>query len=261
MAKKDRDAERITADDVGDVSVGEDGKISPESRGVAMDKAASTAVGKVGGYAQEDLGSGFEDFDQSDVQIPFLALLQKGSPQVEEAAPTFVPGAKPSMAMNTVTQELYSTKDGVVFVPVHREHKYIEWVPRDDGGGLAGVHEPESNLVIEAKANAEEFGKITLPNGNNLAETYTIFGLNLKMGPRDPALKLEDYLQRVAEADFDNVCLSFASTQSKAYKKWKTQAMSCVVRGEGGVRRPLPMYAHVYRLRTILDSNAKGTWF
>ena len=217
--------------------------------GTELEVAQPTAVGPVGGYEAEDMGAGFEDFDQSDLIIPFLTVLQKGSPQVEEGNMAFLEGARPGNLMNTVTQELIDGKAGIRFIPVHRDHKYIEWKDRDSGGGLLGVHNPEDEFVAKAKAGAKEFGKIPTPEGS-LSETFTVYGLVVKGEGLD-----------AASLDYEPVALSFASTQIKAYKRWMTQAMQCVVRGDGGARVPLPMFAHVYRLKTQLQQNTKGTWY
>lgn len=251
MAKKERETETVTQEQVGDVAdvLGADEHMSPESRGVGIEPAKTTAVGQVGGYDAEDLGAGFEDFDQNDMIIPFLAVLQKGSPQVEEENAARIEGAKAGMLMDTVSQELIDGKTGIRFIPVHRDHKYIEWKDRDSGGGLLGVYNPEDTFVTEAKAKSKEFGKIETANGN-LSETYTVYGLLVKGEGMDPA-----------QLDYEPKAISFSSTQIKQYKKWMTQAMQCVVRGEDGQRGPLPMFAHVYRLRTQFQENNKGTWY
>ena len=246
---KNRERQTIEAGDVGSVeSVLEDAHISPESRGVAMEAAKSQAVGQVGGYDAEDLGAGFEDFKQEDLVIPFLALLQKGSPQVEDDNAARIEGARAGMLMNTVTQELIDGKTGIRFIPVHRDHKFIEWKDRDAGGGLLGVYDPEDKYVAEWKAKSKEFGKIPTEEGS-LSETFTVYGLIVKGTGMD-----------AAALDYEPVAISFASTQLKAYKKWMTQAMGCVTRGENGARFPLPMFAHIYRLKTVLQQNNKGTW-
>ena len=226
----------------------QDEHLSPESRGVGLEPAKTQAVGQVGGYATEDLGAGFEDFGQEDLIIPFLAVLQKGSPQVEEGNALLIPDAKPSMLMNTVSLELLDGKVGIRFVPVHRDHKYIEWKDRDSGGGLLGVFEPEDKYVADMKAKAEKFGKIPTDEGN-LSETFTVYGLLVKGEGLGEDL------------DYEPVAISFASTQIKQYKRWMTQAMGAVVRGPQGERVPLPMFAHVYRLKTQLQQNNLGTWY
>ena len=61
--------------------------------------------------------------------------------------------------------------------------------------------------------------------------------------------------------DYEPGILTFGSTQIKHYKRWMTQARSVTVRDSQQRRITPPLYAHVYRLRTRLEQNSKGTWF
>ncbi|MFA5604205.1 MAG: hypothetical protein WDA12_05095 [Bacilli bacterium] len=191
----------------------------------------------------EDAGAGFEDIGQEDLAIPFLAILQSGSPQVDEDEPGYIDGAKAGAVLNTVTQEVYDGKSGVLFVPVHRVHNFVEWVPRDQGGGFAGVYEPDDPIVIKARRGGA-FGRLESPDGNDLVETFTVFGLLVhKDGSFDPAI------------------IAFSSTQIKHYKRWMTQARGIMVRSpSSGQRINPPLFSHAYRLTTKQESNNKGKW-
>lgn len=192
----------------------------------------------------EDVGAGFEGMSQDELAVPFLIILQKNSPQVEEGNAKYVAGAKAGSILNTVTQELYDGKEGITFVPCHREQRFIEWVPRDEGGGLVAVHEPQSQVVIEAKRAAKSrYGKMTLDNGNELAETFSVYGMLVHAEGVDP------------------VIIAFGSTQIKHYKRWMTRAMSITARKESGERVVAPLFSHQYQLRTKTESNKKGSWF
>lgn len=214
------------------------------------DAAAGTALAtqpKVAGLAKyqydaEDEGAGFEGVTGEDMLIPFLNLLQKTSPQVDEDSPGHIPGAKSGMILNTATQELYDGDDGIRFVPLHRDHKYVEWAPRDSGGGFKGIHGPDDPMVLEAR-RGKAFGKIESPDGNDLAETFYVYGLILDNdGGYMPAM------------------IAFASTQIKNYKRWMTTMKSIQLRGEDGRRMNPPMYAHIFLLRTRQQENTKGKW-
>src|SRR5690606_39209842 len=98
------------------------------------------------------------------------------SPQVDEDGPAYVQGAKKGMIINSVTEELYPGDPGVLFLPVHREHRFVEWVPRDQGGGFVASHEPTDPMIIEARKGGG-FGKLESPEGNDIVETFYVFGL------------------------------------------------------------------------------------
>lgn len=191
----------------------------------------------------EDSGAGFEDMGQDDFIIPFLNILQKGSPQVDDEKSQYLPGAKAGMVINSVTEELYPSADGIRFIPVHRDHKFIEWVPRLQGGGFLGTHDPEDPMVIEARKGGA-FGKLETPEGNDLVETFYVFGLALD-----------------ADGGYSPALMAFSSTQIKAYKRWMTQMRSIQLRDpETGRRVTPPMFSHVFRLRTRQQENQKGSW-
>jgi hypothetical protein len=202
--------------------------------------ALTTAV-----YDAEDYGAGFEDFGQDDIAIPFLNVLQKGSPAVDEDNASFIKGAKAGMIMNSVTSRLYDKETGVVVIPVHRIHQYIEWIPRSEGGGFVAAHEVDSPVVTTAKQEAGGgFGDLETPEGNELKETFNVFVLVVG-----------------EDGDFETAILPFSSTQIRAYKKWMTTCRSIILRDADGRRFPAPMFAHQFRIRTKFQENNKGTWY
>lgn len=181
----------------------------------------------------EDMGAGFEDFGREDMQVPFINLLQKMSDL------DAIPGAKAGKLMNSVTQELY---DELLFIPVHREHKFVEWVPRDKGGGFVAVFGPEDPMVVQARKGGE-FGRLETPAGNDLVETFYVYGLAVDGDSVYPAT------------------LAFTSTQIKKYRRWMTQLRTITIRDpQTGRRVNPPMFAHAFRLSTVEESNAKGKW-
>jgi len=189
----------------------------------------------------EDADAGFEDTTREDYAVPFLGILQKMSPQVDPDSGSYVDGAKAGMLVNTVTQEMYPGETGVRFVPCHRQHCYVEWVPRDAGGGFVGQHEPESEVVAEARKVAASFNELVTPAGNDLMETFYVFGLLVH-----------------ENGDYEHMAIAFGSTQIKKYKQWMTRARSLKVLGAGGHRVVPPLFAHAYRLTTQAEENKKG---
>ena len=206
-------------------------------------KGASAAALPTSRYDVADLAAGFEGITSEDLLIPFLVILQKGSPAVDDATPGYIEGAKAGMILNNVTQDMIHSEDGVMFIPVHREHKFVEWVPRDSGGGFKGLHDPEEPLIQEAR-RGKQFGKIQTPEGNDLVETFYVYGVAVEEdGSANPAM------------------IAFASSQIRPYKRWMTSMRAIQLRGEDGHRVTPPMFAHAFRLRTKAQSNQKGTWY
>lgn len=205
-------------------------------------KASGLAVST---YDAEDEGAGLENVTQEELAVPFVVILQKGSPQCEEGNPRAIPGAKPGMLMNTVSQKLYDGKEGIRFIPVHRDRNYIEWIPRDDGGGFVGVYRPESKEVKDAiKAAGRRFGKLKVGDNNDLVETCSLFGLLL-----------------APDGSFERVIIAFSSTQIAIYKRIVTNAQSVQLAGEDGRTVVPPLFAHIWRLTTEFFTKKNYTWY
>ncbi len=188
----------------------------------------------------EDIGFGPEDeVERHELSIPFYAILQSNSPEVEEQT---IPDAKAGMIFNTVTKELYPK--GIFVLPVRKDYKFVEWVPRTRGGGFAGLHDAKSELVIEAiKANGGSvFGNLVTPseNGDNdLVETKFMYVMQFNP---ETALPLGFGM------------ISFAKTKIKPYNDWITSMQLIVPR----VKHRVTIGAH---FGTVKQTNPKGTFF
>ena len=192
----------------------------------------------VAGAYDDFAGEGFDNQTQDDVAIPFINLLQAMSPEVQEDG---VDGAKPGMLIDSVTQELYGE---IEFTPALSQHVFVEWVPRDAGGGIVATHDTESALVKEAKAKSTQFGKYSTPDGNDLVETFYLFGVVSSDGaPRGMAVQ------------------AFTSTKIKSYKSAMTRLRSYTLPLEDGRRISPPMFAHLLKVTTKTMKNPKGTFY
>ena len=182
----------------------------------------------------EFAGDGFQGATAADFAVPFLNIIQAGSNKTMER----VQGAVPGMLINSVTNQLYNGKDGVLFVPCARQHQFVEWIPRNKGGGIAARHEPTSKVVMEAKARCE-FGEYVTPNGNDLVETFYLTGY---------------LLSDVNDLTPDGVIvIPFSSTKIKAYKS----IMQTLNTFKG---RP-PLFANRLKVTVFSDQNKKGNFF
>jgi hypothetical protein len=212
------------------------------ANGHATKKEVTTAPGALaaidyGAYA----GMGFETHTAEDYAVPFLGILQSNSPLVETTT------AKPGMLLNTVTKETFDGKKGVAFIPAATQHVFVEWKPRTLGGGFVAMHPLDSDLVTTAKKD-QEFGKYKVqkgnPNSNDLVETYYIYGILVK-----------------EDGSHEQSIIAFTSTKNAIYKQWMTRAKTIQVTQPNGTRIVPPLFAHRYRVTTIGQKNAKGSFF
>jgi len=199
-------------------------------------------VAKTGGtgvasydYGQ-DAGAGFEGTSGADLSIPFLGILQSNSPQVEEKDPK---GAESGMLFNTVTRELVGGDEGLAFLPCYKELAYVEWVPRDSGGGFVGLHLPESDEVKKAIADngGAKIGRLKI-GSNELIETHYVYGLVLDEGGAETK---------------GFAVISFTSTKIKPYRDWLTAMYT--------IKGKPPMFANRARIRTVRQKNEHGSFY
>lgn len=179
------------------------------------DKSPTTAVAttdpNAGALATTDFGEfggvGFDNQTSQDLAIPFLGLLQDLSPQVKKKNDKFIEGAEPGMMFNTVTNELFP--ETVYIVPCFTEHVYVEWKPRDQGGGFVGTHGINEKLVVDAKSKAVKFNELFTEDGNELDETFYVYAL---------LLDAADSTESVSP-----IVLAFNSSKIKVYKQLMTK--------------------------------------
>lgn len=203
-------------------------------------KGGSTAVGAVIDYG-EDAGAGFENQTQADIAIPFLAVLQALSPQCEGDDSPFRPG----MLFNTVSEEAYKAAEGTLFVPGLTDHVVVEWKPKDKGGGIVAVHALDSQVFLDAKERSTEFGNYKTPEGNELVETFYVYGAQVD----------ED-----KETVLGPLVIAFTSTKIKKYKAWNSKLNMFAHRKHGMAAKP-PLFAHLTRVTAVKDKNPKGDFF
>jgi len=189
----------------------------------------------------DDTGGGFEGTSSEDFAIPFLAILQSGSPQVKKKGAEYIDGAEEGMLYNTASGEIFDGDKGVQIVPCYTEHIFIEWKNKQkDGGGFVGTHNLDSPVVAAAQAASTEFGKYYVPVADgvdhDLVETFVFYAILLD-----------------ADGDIVGPCMiSCSSTKIKSYKSIMTPLRQ--VKG-----RP-PLYAFKLTITTVAEKNTKGDY-
>ncbi len=188
-----------------------------------------------------DKGTGFEETKGDAFSIPFLRILQDLSPQVKKTRPEYIKGAAPGDIFNTVTKALAKE---VRVIPCYFIETYIEWVPRNKGGGLVAVHPSNTPLVRQAR-QAEDSRKQILPNGNELVRTHSHFVIVLN-----------------EDDSMEGALIPMSSTMLKFSKDWNASAISPLRTKDGAVVSAHPKrYQQVFTLKTKEVSNDQGTWY
>lgn len=207
---------------------------------VATVASVGTAVALAGEF-EDFAGLGLDQVSTDDMSIPFLRILAQLSPQVNKRDGAYVQGAEAGMIYDTVANEVFDGEQGVAVVPCYYSRRYVEWKPREKGGGYVNSYGSDDPIVNTTYR--DDRGNDVLPNGNLLSNTAQFF------------------LLRLDESGIPQRCLlTMTSTQLKKARKWVTQMQSRTAMGKNGLYT-LPMMSQVYRLRTVEERNDKGSWF
>jgi hypothetical protein len=185
-------------------------------------------------------GGGFTEVTTEDLAIPFLRVLAQLSPEVNKRDSKYVQGAEAGMLYNTVLGKAWDGEEGVLIIPCHYSKRFLEWKPRQSGGGFVGSYAPEEAAGMRTTKN--DRNEDILPNGNLLTPTAQFFVLLIHDEGVQPCL------------------LSMTSTQLKKARKWLTQMQAMTAKGKNGTYT-LPMFSNMYRVKTVAESNDKGDWF
>ena len=186
-------------------------------------------------------GTGFEETSGDDYALPFLKLLQKSSPEVDEDDGAFIEGAKPGMFLDSATGELFETVD---VIPCVYKHAIVEWAGDDPGSGFVGQHDVgyETKFPRHEK-NGRTTGKWVTPEGHILEDTRYFFCLRMD-----------------ASGDTLPCVVSMKSTQIKKSKAWMSRMQALRMDGPGGARVQAPMFSNVWRLSSVGEENDFGSF-
>jgi hypothetical protein len=190
---------------------------------------------------EADAGAGFERADADAFAIPMLRVIQSNSPQVNDDKPEYIPGAIAGMLLNTATKEVYDGKIGVEVIVCDYERQFIQWGPRDAGGGLVAIHTPAAAASIRTEKNDK--------------------GKDIVIGTQDA---LEDTRKHPVIVILPNgnvfpAMMALSSTQIKKSKMIMSIMDNFKIEGKNGKFTP-PMFYHRWKITTLGESNAKGDW-
>ena len=189
---------------------------------------------------EQDAGKGLGRLTQEDLALPFLKILGQLSPEVNKRDGKYVKGSEPGMIFNSVSGELYDGTKGISVIPCFYKLEYIEWKDRGEGSGApVAIHSSASDIMSKTKMDANF--KDRLPNGNYIEKTANHFVV-------------------ITQPTATTALISMKSTQLKISRKWNSMMAGIKMKGKNGMFTPAS-FSHTYQLRTVQQSNDKGTWF
>lgn len=187
-----------------------------------------------------DSGAGVDSMGMDDVAVPYLYVLQTNSPQVNPDADAYIEGAKAGMFFNNVSMEVYDGRtNGITVIPCAYERKYVEWVPRDNGGGFVAEHDIDSGILSECTPN--EKGIPCLKNGNLIIETAYHYV----------------YFKNPLDEQWDQIIIPMKSTFLKKSRRWNKTLMGTLIPGTSA---RAPRWLYPYQLKTAKETKGDNTW-
>lgn len=187
--------------------------------------------------ATTDAPLGFEDMDQEDFSLPYIKIMQPGSPEVDNDD---IKADKGDL-LNSLSNYNYGT--GLIFIPILFSRRRIKWLPREDGGGIEcgsiDGKAPDTGAKFSAECSScvhsQWDNKTSTPPACDMFRVFPSIILGLK-------------------EEFDGsklVAISFARTNAVQGKKLLNTA-----RMSGGA-----IFSHAYKLKTTKQKNDKGTYW
>lgn len=202
-----------------------------------------------------DAGSGMEGATSESFAIPFLSVLQKGSPQVDEASGAAIDGAKAGMLWDNVAGRMFDGKEGVAIIPCAYRRVFLRWAPKGtQGSGFKGELSADQVAGMRAAGQIADLdGRLYVPLPDGTVNEKKCDRIS---DTRNHYVLLVD----AASGAWVQALLSLTSTQIKKSKMLMSALASVKLNGPSGMYTP-PTFANVVRLTTIPESNDKGTWF
>lgn len=201
-----------------------------------------------------DAGGGMEGATSDSYAIPFLVVLQKGSPQVDEASGVALPGAKAGMLYESVTGRLHDGNKGVIIVPCAYRRVFLRWGARGtEGAGFKGELTADEVAIMRDKGEVKELeNKLYVPMADG--------SVNEKKSDRVNDTRNHYCLILAEDGTWTTTLLSLTSTQIRKSKLLASMIASRKVRTAAGTIQPASWASRV-RVTTVPESNDKGNWY
>lgn len=174
-------------------------------------------------YLKDQQMEGLEHVTEEDVALPRLLITQQGSPQLNPAKPEYMEDLKSGDFFNSLTQQIYGRGPLVFSVLRGDPPRWMEFIPREQGGGIKDRNVPHGDPRTEWQPD----------------------------GKPPIATKFYDFIIILHQFGGQLVALSFKSTGLK------------IARGLNGLMqaRMKPIYTGTYSIDAPSTTNAKGSWF
>jgi hypothetical protein len=87
--------------------------------------------------------------------IPSIKIIQSLSPERLSDDDKYISGAQEGMLFHSETRQLWDGKDGLTVVPLEVRKSYVEWIPRNQGGGFVASYATREEMEAGYKQGHE----------------------------------------------------------------------------------------------------------
>ena len=181
--------------------------------------------------------------EAEDYSIPYLNMLSKGSPQVDEENDKFIKEAKKGQIFNTVTE---TCSDVLTVLPVYYRRRYVEWY-NDRTKNKAPVNE----YLPEEFQTFQKEGKIV--RGDDKKDRF--------VGKGDTYVEntAEHYVIVIDGQSWYKALIKMKGSQLKKSRQWNS-IMSNQRRVDGDEIYQPKDFAMSYNLSGRPEKNDQGSW-
>jgi|TARA_E500000318_G_C3522268_1_gene196900 hypothetical protein len=181
--------------------------------------------------------------EAEDYSIPYLNMLSKGSPQVDEENDKFIKEAKKGQIFNTVTE---TCSDVLTVLPVYYRRRYVEWY-NDRTKNKAPVNE----YLPEEFQTFQKEGKIV--RGDDKKDRF--------VGKGDTYVEntAEHYVIVIDGQSWYKALIKMKGSQLKKSRQWNS-IMSNQRRVDGDEIYQPKDFAMSYNLSGKPEKNDQGSW-
>lgn len=196
---------------------------------------------------EEHAGEGIST-NPNDFLISMVYILQPLSPQVLRDSEAHIEGAEPGhiYLKNALNDPL---QGDIWFQPCHHYRKWVEWIPRKQGGGFVASYDHPGSQVPPLELKAQPFRDPENPKA-----------LRWKINGSNDLVDTQYYVGHILEEDGSNpreYIIALASSGHTFGKQLMTAAKDRLAPSG----RQAPLWASMYRIVTKMKSNQAGEWY
>lgn len=147
-----------------------------EKRDVVVPSAAGVPAELMAEY-EAHAGEGVST-SMEDQLLPYVGIVQAGSPQIKRSHEKYLEGVGIGDILMSSIGRWWSGEKGLIFVQAHFTQDVVEWIPRDQGGGVvarhAGMPDDARRVVDAENPQRQKWGS---PRGTEYVHTKYHYGI------------------------------------------------------------------------------------